>query len=126
MFLLTDSNPETSDIAALLTIPHLLGPVQIKKKKCSVSEVRESFITRIENETLINEECHKRHETYKSLGITVQPYVIIAGPLEKITGRYVIVDNSIYELPNICRAVDTCFKIIWALNLKYPGECLPV
>lgn len=110
----------------LLTIPHLLGPVQNRKKKFSVAEVRESFITRIENVTLINEECRKRHDTYKTLSSTVQPYVIVVGALEKITGRYVIVDDLIYELPNICSAVDTCFKIIWALNLKYADECLPV
>lgn len=37
-----------------------------------------------------------------------------------------IADNIVYEMPNIIKAVDTCFKIIWALNLEYPIECLPV
>lgn len=125
-FLLTGSDPETSNIAALLTIPHLLGPVQVRKKKCAVAEVQRNFITRIESESLIDEERRTRHDTYKTLGITVQPYVVVVGSLKNIIGRYVIIDDLIYELPNICSAVDTCFKIIWALNLKYAGECLPI
>lgn len=37
-----------------------------------------------------------------------------------------VVDNIVYEMTSIVKAVDTCFKIIWALNLEYPSECLPV
>lgn len=123
---ITDPDQETSNLAALLMIPHLLGPVQIRKKKYSTAEVRESFIKHIDEERLLNEERQKRHDTNKSRGITVQPYVVVAGPLQNITARYLIVDDIVYDLPTIGCAVDTCFKIIWALYLEYPCECLPV
>lgn len=122
----TDADPQTSTLATLLLIPHILGPQHIKKKKCSASEVSESFILHIAEEKQLNEERQKRHEKYKNLGITVQPYIVVAGPLAKITSRYVIVDDITYELPCINQAVETCFKIFWALYLEYPSECRAV
>lgn len=109
-----------------MLIPHILGPVHIKKKKKSASEVRESFILHIEDERLLNEARKERQAKYKDLGITIQPYIIVSGSLEKITARYVILDDIIYEVASISDAVDACFKIIWALYLEYPNECLHV
>lgn len=126
IYFIVDPDQETSNLAALLMIPHLLGPVQIRKTKYSTAEVRESFIKHIDEERLLNEERQKRHEQNKSRGITVQPYVVVAGPLPNITARYIIVDDIVYDLPTIGCAVDTCFKIIWALYLEYPSECLRV
>lgn len=104
----------------------MIGPVYLKKKRRSAVEVRQSFILHIEEERQLLEERLKRKDRYKTLGITVQPYIVVAGPLQNITARYVVVDDIIYELPNICKTIDTCFKITWALNLEYPSECLPV
>lgn len=121
-----DPDQETSNLAALLMIPHLLGPLQIRKTKYSTAEVRESFIKHIDEERLLNEERQNRHDKNKSRGITVQPYVVVAGPLENITARYIVLDDIVYDLPTVGCAVDTCFKIIWALYLEYPSECLRV
>jgi hypothetical protein len=126
IFYFTDPDPETSTLAALLIIPFLLGPVHIKKKKFSAAEVCQSFIQRIDDESQLIEERQNRRDRYRDIGITVQPYVIIAGPPDNITARYVIFDDILYEQSTISAAVDTCFKIIWALYLEYPCECLPV
>lgn len=123
---MTDQDPETSVLAVLLLIPHIIGPVHLKKKRISAAEVRQSFILHVEEQRQVLEERLKRHDRYKSLGLTIQPYMIVAGPLKNIIARYVVVDDILYELPNICKTVDTCFKIIWALNLEYPSECLPI
>lgn len=125
-FYFLDPDPETSNLAVFLLIPHLLGPVYIKKKKRSAVELRQNFILHIEEERQLQEQQQKRQEKYLDLGLTIQPYIIVAGPLKKITSRYVVVDNIVYEMPNIIKTVDTCFKIIWALNLEYPIECLPI
>lgn len=88
--------------------------------------MRQNFIVHIEEECQLQEEQQKRQDKYLALGLTIQPYIVIAGPLKKISARYVVVDNIVYELQSIIQAVDTCFKIIWALNVEYPSECLPV
>lgn len=98
----------------------------MKRKRISAAEVRQSFILHVEEEKQVLEERLKRQERYKTLGLTIQPYIVVAGPLSKIIARYIVLDDIIYELPNICKTVDTCFKIIWALNLEFPSECLPV
>lgn len=113
-------------MAALLLIPHLIGATHIKKKKCSTAEVRDSFILQIDDATQLKEARKKVRDKHKDLHMTVQPYIIVAGSFENITNRYIIVNDITYELPTITRAVDTCFKIIWALYLEYPSACLPV
>lgn len=88
--------------------------------------MRQNFVLHIDNELQLQEEKQKRQDNYVALGLTIQPYIVVAGPLQKITARYVVVNNIVYELQSIIDAVDSCFKIIWALNLEYPVECLPV
>lgn len=109
-----------------MLIPYILGPQHIKRRKCSASEVSECFIQHIQEVQHLSEERQKRHEKYKNLGITVQPYIVIAGPLSKITTKYVILDDIIYELPCINQAVETCFKLYWVLYLEYPPGCRAV
>ncbi|XP_073944576.1 uncharacterized protein [Choristoneura fumiferana] len=121
-----DQNSETSNLALLLLLPHMVGPVHLKRKRISAAEVRQSFISHIEEPTKILEERQKRQARYQTMGLTVQPYMIVAGPLKKIIAHHIVVDDIIYDLPTISKTVDTCFKIIWALNLEYPSECLPV
>ncbi|KAI5647062.1 hypothetical protein NE865_01317 [Phthorimaea operculella] len=71
-----DKDLETSNLAALLLIPHLIGPVHIKRKRHSAAEVRQSFILHIEEERQLLEEIKKRQDKYKGLGITIQPHYI--------------------------------------------------
>lgn len=54
----------------------------------------------------------------------IQPKVYLIGK-EKITG-IVVLDDFKYSLSNPIEAVDVCFKLFWALNLKYPLECKAV
>lgn len=98
LIIFTDDDPQTSTLAALMLIPHILGSVHVRRKKISVSEGRDSFILHIEEETQLNEARKQRREKYKDLGITIQPYVIVTGPLEKITTRYVVLDDIVYEV----------------------------
>ncbi|KAI8430594.1 hypothetical protein MSG28_000811 [Choristoneura fumiferana] len=58
--LLRDQNSETSNLALLLLLPHMVGPVHLKRKRISAAEVRQSFISHIEEPTKILEERQKR------------------------------------------------------------------
>ncbi|KAI8435304.1 hypothetical protein MSG28_003635 [Choristoneura fumiferana] len=55
-----DQNSETSNLALLLLLPHMVGPVHLKRKRISAAEVRQSFISHIEEPTKILEERQKR------------------------------------------------------------------
>lgn len=46
--------------------------------------------------------------------------------LDQISQYYVLVDNTYYVSNSIVAAVDTCFKVLHALNLQYPVETLPI
>lgn len=55
---------------------------------------------------------------------TVQPFIIIVGlSLREIESYYVVVDNILYKLDNILRAIDICFKVFMVLDVQYPIEC---
>lgn len=55
---------------------------------------------------------------------TVQPFIIIVGlSLREIESYYVVVDDILYKLDNILRAIDICFKIFMVLDAQYPIEC---
>ncbi|KAI8440706.1 hypothetical protein MSG28_009054, partial [Choristoneura fumiferana] len=55
-----------------------LAPVHLKRKRISAAEVRQSFISHIEEPTKILEERQKRQARYQTMGLTVQPYMIVA------------------------------------------------
>lgn len=57
------------------------------------------------------------------LKTTVQPYVVICGKLDDIRQSMVVVNDTTYNLPDPMEAVDTCFKIFFALNTRYPAIC---
>ncbi|XP_060846086.1 uncharacterized protein LOC132925734 [Rhopalosiphum padi] len=124
---------ETLSLAAFLVLPFLFLPITTKRKKgqpaCRPSkvEVRDSFITHLRSHSEVKETITRRKEKYARLGITLQPLVIMVGPdINSISQYFVFVDETYYVLNSIVHAVDCCFKVIHALNLQYPIECLPV
>lgn len=56
-------------------------------------------------------------------GATVQPYVAIVGESHtSISASYVCINNIVYKLDSLLKAVDICFKSFYALDLEYPAE----
>jgi hypothetical protein len=53
---------------------------------------------------------------------TVQPYVVLVGKLGDLEAAYVVVNNFLYNVDTATRAVDICFKGIFALHATYPPE----
>ncbi|XP_073967143.1 uncharacterized protein isoform X2 [Choristoneura fumiferana] len=69
-----DQNSETSNLALLLLLPHMVGPVHLKRKRISAAEVRQSFISHIEEPTKILEERQKRQARLKLYQWRSDPY----------------------------------------------------
>lgn len=57
--------------------------------------------------------------------MTVQPYVVICGPIDNLTSSSVYVDDTKYLLKSPEEAIDTCFKIFYSLNAEFTAECEP-
>lgn len=51
---------------------------------------------------------------------TVQPYIIVIGPLESIKEIYVCMDTTIYKVASVLEAVSVCFYSFHVFNLQYP------
>lgn len=122
-------NEETSNLAALLCLPFLIGVSISKGKKAKLQwrpskvEMRDGFITHVPSNAEVQETISRRRDKLVGLGHTLQPFVLIVGPsLKEICSYFVIVDNTYYRLNSIISSVDCCFKIIITLNAKYPSE----
>lgn len=66
----------------------------------------------------------RRRETATKVKETVQPYIIAVGPqLTGIETFYIIIDDIMYKMENVLKAVDFLYKIFQVLNIKYPPAC---
>jgi len=108
-------------------LPHLLNVGYIKGAKKSIRttkvEARDAFIAHVKSDCELSTSLADRKNHCAQLGITLQPSVVIVGPsLSDITSVFVVVDQVRYRLPDIVSGVDTCFKVMWAMNAQYPPE----
>lgn len=128
------ASEEASAIATFSILPFLFSPASSKRKKGKNSswkpskiEMKDVFITHLKSYSELQETVTRRKNKYAQLGCTLQPFIIIVGPsINEIAQFYVYVDNTYYVLNSIVGAIDCCFKVIHALNLEYPIECLQV
>ncbi|KAF5276647.1 hypothetical protein FQR65_LT16249 [Abscondita terminalis] len=115
------------NLGSFLCLPYLLSVKTLRKKKGtwrpSRVETRDSFITVVAADNLVQETVTRRRSKLQGLGLTLQPFTIAVGPsLVDINTYFVVVDDVLYQLPTSVAAVDCCFKIIIQLNAEYPTE----
>lgn len=143
------TDEELTNLGAILSLPELItpnvvllpaqeataGPSAPKKAKNSnrrwkpsKAEAREAFVTHIKDDSYLKVTLLRRHETLTQKGLTPQPYIAIVGSsLSTIKSYLVIVNpNTFYKRQNILDSIDTCFKIIWALNAEYSSDSYAV
>jgi len=120
-------------LAAFLILPFLFFPVTTKWKKGkstwrpSKIEAKDGFIAHLRSHSELQENITRRKEKYAQLGVTLQPLIIIVGPnINDISQYFVLVYGTYFVLNSIVDSINCCFKIIHALNLQYPIECLPI
>ncbi|KYN02842.1 hypothetical protein ALC62_06329, partial [Cyphomyrmex costatus] len=122
-----DSTEDSKIVLQLKLLPDLLAPkTRIRTKKIqwkpSIPECKDSIImstTLIADITKIQE---NRRKVAIDLGITLQPFIIAVGSLQDISDFFVAVDNILYKVPSILKAIDLCFKIFQVFDVKYPIE----
>lgn len=98
----------------------------IKKRQWrpSKQEVLEGFITHIQSSAEIASTITMKREKLKGMELQLQPFVLVVGPTKNsITERYVIINDTHYELHTTIKAVEACLKAIFVLNAEYPKEC---
>jgi len=64
-----------------------------------------------------------------SLGLTVQPYVVVVGNIngeDSSMQYFTIIDDVQFLLENLLKAIDLCFKLFHVLNLKYSPQAQQV
>lgn len=69
-------------------------------------------------------EIDTKLQLLKMKGIPIQPRLLIVGQLTDIREIYVYFDGIKYAFLNILHAADTCFKLFFIFNLKYPDEAI--
>lgn len=52
----------------------------------------------------------------------MQPRIVLVGPLEAIEECHVLLDEKLYDVESPSKALEVAFKMIWALNARYPPE----
>ena len=58
-----------------------------------------------------------------SKGVTLQPYILIAGDTRyKIQDIYLCIDKNKYQMPDLSTAIDICFKSFQVFHAKYPDQ----
>lgn len=58
-----------------------------------------------------------------AMGLTLQPSIVVVGEsLCAITAIYVCINDVMFLLPDIVKALDVCFKAFFVLNAQYPKE----
>lgn len=66
----------------------------------------------------------RKQENAAKLKTTVQPYIIAVGSqFTAIETFYIIIDDVMYNIENVLKAVDVLYKIFQVLNVKYPPSC---
>lgn len=65
-----------------------------------------------------------KRENAAKLKKTFQPYIIVVGSqFTAVETIYIIIDDVMYNMENILKAVDILYKVFQVLNVKYPTGC---
>ncbi|XP_012542377.1 uncharacterized protein LOC105840131 isoform X3 [Monomorium pharaonis] len=127
-----DSDIKLRVTGALLLLPFIFTHAFVEKTwKPTRIDIMDSFVTRVCNETEIQEHIELRRR--KSLSMnksksnkissSIQPYVLAVGPSwENIVHAHIIVDRVLYTCETIVEATELCFKLFHAYHSDYPPE----
>ncbi|XP_034935764.1 uncharacterized protein [Chelonus insularis] len=129
ILLANDSDLGNIEIIALELLPLLLGTINKKSKKSgkhwrpNITDIKQSFLFHAETIDELQPYIESKIRIYKQHKLTLQPFVVIIGLLDNIESSFVVINDQRYVLPTPLKAIDTCFKIIHALNATYSVEC---
>ncbi|XP_018576806.2 uncharacterized protein LOC108915301 [Anoplophora glabripennis] len=115
----------------LLVLPFLFSPVTIKRSskgknwRPSRNEVQESFFFHVQNLDELQLKIASRKDKLNQFGLTLQPFGVISGELNK-PSYIVVVDDVQYIVDTGIRALELLYKLFHALDVEYPHESEPL
>lgn len=90
----------------------------------TIADAHESLVLRLATINDYKRQIDGVINKYYSIGLTVQPLIIVEGFSEvDIKGYYIYFDNTLLKLKSYIESIDICFKIFQVLALKYPQAC---
>ncbi|XP_033229558.1 uncharacterized protein LOC117181098 [Belonocnema kinseyi] len=93
--------------------------------RTKTKQLHVDFFVEIENASQLRPLIAEKKNEARRNSSTVQPFMIgIIG--EKKIKSYVVLNEIIYDVDSIVHAVDTCFKVFFALEAEYLIACKPV
>ncbi|CAH0553157.1 unnamed protein product [Brassicogethes aeneus] len=130
-FLEEDISEDSIIAVQLHSLPYLIPPkgrITTKKGKgkvwkFSIQEAVDSIIIHAKNAADIERLVSQQKAKAITNDLTVQPYVLVVGQsLKSLEAYYVVVDKIRYEVHSMLSALDTCFKIFFVFNARYPPQ----
>jgi hypothetical protein len=83
------------------------------------------IVSRLQCANDIEEQISSMKGKARLLDMTRQPFILVVGSeILRVTDFYVVFDNNKYKLNSFLKAVDICFRLFHAFNVKYPVECV--
>lgn len=116
----------------MLLLPYLYPRNYIIRKKQnnkktlwkpSKLETQESFVVHLKVTSDVQTHLERRKNKYAYLKETSQPLVIIVGSDFKRYECLISLNDLLYSVDNLYKAIDVTYKIFHVLHLKYPAEC---
>ncbi|KAF2889931.1 hypothetical protein ILUMI_16242, partial [Ignelater luminosus] len=91
--------------------------------KPSNAESRDGMLIHVKVPGDLHTAVQEKQNKLASFGLTVQPFIIILGPsITDIQKVYIRVDETLYVLPSVLKAIDICFKAFILFDIQYPVE----
>ncbi|KAL4704923.1 hypothetical protein ACJJTC_009281 [Scirpophaga incertulas] len=126
---------EQANVAAFLAIPLLLKqmhtiPVKGVRKPWhpSRSEVSNAFLSLVPSTSDLDKHYCDWEAKLKEKKIPLLPHIVAVGACWESIEQYdLIISKEVrYTFQNVCDAVTNTFKILWALDLPYSKDCVPI
>lgn len=114
----------------LYLLPNVMPPKPLGKAtrncrrwKPSIAESQEAFIHVSKVGTNLGAYRAAKRQKCQEKGITWQPRIVVLGesvihPVQVL----VLVNDTVYEVGSLIKAVDVCFKAFFVLNADYPPQ----
>ncbi|XP_047988270.1 uncharacterized protein LOC125234283 isoform X1 [Leguminivora glycinivorella] len=94
-----------------------------RKVKFSTTESIQGLLVQIDDAGDIDSVIAAQKAKAAARKDTVQPFVLIQGPLQNFAQIYIVIDDIKYHVHSAAKAFDLLFKIYHVFHAKYPQVC---
>lgn len=92
----------------------------VADKKFTLEERRNSFVLNVLNARDVDAKVAEHTKVLRKLHCTLQPFVVIVGPLAEPKQFFVVLNKHKYTHETVVQAVQSAFHMFFALDLAYP------